>query len=58
MTIEEFNEVGFSGGMHMVYQGVSYEICAVELEEKLIAFQLEPDSEQYSWARCENCEVV
>jgi hypothetical protein len=58
MTIEKFNSTGFGGGMWMKYQGIVYELCSVDFEEKLLAYKLNENSEQYSWARCENCEIV
>ena len=57
MTIEEFNKTAFGADMEMTYQDKVYEIVSVDFEEKLIAYKLEADSEQYSWARCENCTI-
>ena len=57
MTIEEFNKTAFGAGMEMTYQDKVYEVVAVEFEEKLLAYKLNEDSEQYSWARCENCTI-
>lgn len=57
MTIEEFNNTSWGAGMKIRYCKDIYEVGSVDFEEKLIGYITEID-ECYSWARCENCEIV
>ena len=63
MTIEEFDNTGFTGQMTWMYKGKEYPIYMVDFEERLIAIN-ETQSESYDevtfldWKRCENVELV
>ena len=53
MTIDEFNNYGWSGGLVLTYEGEEHDIISVCFTEKLIAFQPQ-DNDQLTWVRCEN----
>lgn len=60
MTIQEFNNTGFTGGMTAIFKGKEYPIVTVDFEESLIGIDenisgAEPDT--VSWKRCENIEL-
>lgn len=57
MTIEQFDETKFSGLMKVKHNGIVRDLCSVDFEEKLIAFNVDND-EDLHWARCENCELI
>jgi len=57
MTLEEFDNTRFTGNMMFKIHGEIREICSVDFQEKLIAFNVEND-EDLHWARCENCELI
>lgn len=65
MTIKEFDEVRWTGGMEIIHkwehEGITKEdvrnVCSVDFIEKLIAFNVDND-EDLHWARCENCTLA
>lgn len=58
MTIDEFNNTGFGGGMFAIYRGGKYPISAVAFDEALLALDDVVDGGEYpSWVRCENVEI-
>ena len=57
MTIDEFNNFGWSGNMACTHDGEVRKIISVDFVEKLIAFETE-DNDQLSWVRCENVSGV
>ena len=62
MTIEEFDQTGFTGGMKCIFQDKEYGIATVDFEERLIGiYEMIPGSESeddISWKRCENVEIL
>ncbi len=62
MTIEEFDNTGFTGNMRCLYQGKEYPIFSVDFEERLIAInennQEVTDDMQLDWKRCENIIIL
>jgi len=63
MTIEEFNEQGWSGGMTAKmgkkYNGKTFPIAACDFEEALIGITgLVEGSDEINWVRCESVECV
>jgi len=63
MTIEEFDNTGFTGQMKCEYKGKEYEIISVDFEERIIAIN-EFDSfddngaDDLDWKRCENITLI
>lgn len=57
MTIDQFNETKWTGGMRITYREKIYDVCSVNFLEKLVAFNLEND-EDLNWARCENVTLI
>lgn len=57
MTIEEFDNTRWSGGMKCIYQGKEHKIGAGEFEEKLVGLCVDY-SDQLAWVRCENIELI
>lgn len=61
MTIEEFNNTGWSGGMTAQYHhdGKNYPVASCDFAEQLVGLkgivQNEPD--EISWVRCENISL-
>lgn len=62
MTITEFEQTGFSANTKITYKDKIYEVIMVDFEENLIAIDEFPDDDdeykQFSWKRCENCEII
>lgn len=70
MTIEEFDNIGFTAKSQAVYKGDRYDIACVNFEEKLIGFEdiidkvfdeEEEEEEELAvinWVRCENCKMI
>lgn len=62
MTIEQFNNTGFTGQMNCRYDGYIYAIASVDFEEKLIgiyeSIEGAESREDISWKRCENIEIL
>jgi hypothetical protein len=58
MTIEEFNNMKFCGGMRVLYNGKDYDIVSVDFEEALIGIEEIEGGEDLSWKRCENCILL
>lgn len=63
MTIEQFENTGFSINTKVIYKGKIYDVVSVDFEENLIAIctskeDLELDFGGIEWKRCENCEIV
>lgn len=57
MTIEDFNNTGWSGGMRCVYQDKAHDIGSCEFEEKLVGLVVDYDDE-LKWVRCENIRLI
>ncbi|RYF10504.1 MAG: hypothetical protein EOO42_22525 [Flavobacteriales bacterium] len=58
MTIEKFDNTGFTGGMRVRYDGSEYDLVSVDFQEKLIAIDEFGQGHDATWKRCENVEVV
>ncbi len=61
MTIEQFDNTGFTGGMKCRYKLQEYDIIMVDFEEKLIAInetQTDEPELQLDWKRCENITLI
>ena len=62
MTIQEFDNTGFTGNMRCLYKGKEYDIYSVDFEERLIAISesnQEVDIDTLlDWKRCENVELI
>jgi hypothetical protein len=67
MTIEEFDKVGWTGGMYVLHSGTTRAIVTVNFIEKLIGLHsdyvlgTDEDGDEVldvDWVRCENCEIV
>lgn len=67
MTIEQFNNTRWGAGMrvHCNPMGMRYEpyvadVAGVDFDQSLIGVKkdLESETEELSWFRCENCEIV
>ncbi len=67
MTIEEFDNVGWTGGMYVLYGDETRAVVTVNFIEKLIGLHtphvlgLDEDGDEVldvDWVRCENCEIV
>ncbi len=63
MSIEEFDNAKFSGKSKVEYKGSTYDVYAVEFEEKLIAinqFNYSDSDEDFElqWKRCENVKLI
>ena len=63
MTLDEFDDMRWSGGMRITYKDrpQEFEVAAVCFEERLVAFQddfMTGNISDLSWARCENVDVV
>jgi len=61
MTIEEFNNTGFSGKMQFTYKGRARDLASVNFEEALIGLVedcLGSDEGDIEWVRCDNAELV
>jgi len=63
MTIEQFDNTGFTGQMKCNYKGKEYEIISVDFEERIIAINetqsFDDDGfDELYWKRCENIELV
>lgn len=57
MTIEQFDEIKWTGGMRIKYREKEYDVCSVDFIEKLVAFNVTND-EDLHWARCENVTLI
>ena len=60
MTQEQFDKIGWTGGMKAVYKNTIYDISSVCFEEKLIGivnYCMGSDDDTVHWARCENVEI-
>lgn len=66
MTIEQFNNTGWSAGMTVEYRGRERNVASVNFQEKLIGLESleEPDEDDpdedlpFDWVRCENCRLL
>lgn len=62
MTLEEFNNMSFYCGMQIEYSGKVFPLASVDFQEGLIAIieveQEDPEDEELSWKRCENCTLI
>ena len=56
MTINEFNEQKWGSNIKAIYRGYTYGIAVVNFQECLVG--LDDGTEDYTWARCENIEIV
>jgi hypothetical protein len=57
MTIQEFNNTGWSGGMFCLYKGTKYAIGICDFEEGLVGI-VDPQTDDLSMVRCENITLV
>ena len=58
MTIDEFNNTQWHGGMFGIYNGVKYPIASCNFVEALIALDGECEGDDTpSWVRCENVDL-
>jgi hypothetical protein len=57
MTIKEFNETGWSGGMFCLYKGKQHAIGSCDFEEGLVGI-VDESIDDISWVRCENITLV
>lgn len=57
MTLQEFIDTKWAGGMNCIYDGKERSIASVCFTEKLIAFSTEFDDD-LQWVRCENVELI
>lgn len=62
MSIEQFNQTGFTGNMRCRFQGKTYCIASVDFEENLIGIYEEiqgcDNLDEISWKRCENIDLI
>lgn len=59
MTIDQFNNTGWHPGMFAIYKGRRYPIVSCDFDEALIALDgVTQGSDEPTWVRCENVEVV
>jgi len=59
MTIDEFNKTAWHPNMFAIYHGRKHPISACDFEEALIALDgVVLGSDEPSWVRCENIELV
>ena len=58
MTITQFDLTGFVVGMKVDYNGKTYELEAVDFQEKLVAINLYADPDDLKWVRCENIKLI
>jgi len=61
MTLDEFDNAKWTGGMKLEYKNEVYEVAAVSFEEKLVGFQEDfatGNENDLSWARCENIKII
>lgn len=65
MTIKQFNNIKWGAGMKVLCKpsNMEYEACvetlvSVNFDQCLIATASDPESESWTWWRCENCEIV
>lgn len=54
MTIEQFNNTPFTGGMTAKYQNRTWDIIACDFEEKELCLDADTDT---VWVHCENVEI-
>lgn len=57
MLVEDFNNTDWGANMEMKYKGNKYPVCAVDFEEKLVAYPCD-NFQEMSWVRCENMNLV
>lgn len=62
MTIDQFDNTGFTGNMRCLFKGKEYPIYSVDFEERLIAINETnrevTDDMNFDWKRCENVELL
>ena len=57
MTQDEFDKTAWGAGAEIIYKGQTLPVCAVDFDERLIAYPCDNASEM-SWVRCENADIV
>ena len=58
MTQEQFDKYSFGYGDKLLWRGGEYEVAGVDFEEDLIAIKYNPDSDDLTWVRFENVEMI
>jgi len=61
MTIDEFNNTGFTGSMQVKYKNRVRDLFSVNFEEALIGLVEDCDGSDegdIQWVHCENCELI
>ena len=61
MTIEEFNQTGWTAGMTARYtDGETYPIASCDFGEKLVGLKgiVQNAPDEVSWVRCENVTLI
>lgn len=56
MTIQEFNNTGWSGGMKCLYNGNEHEVGSCDFEEQLVG--IVDSNDDIVWVRCENITLI
>jgi hypothetical protein len=62
MTIQEFDNTGFTGNMKCIFQREEYVVATIDFEERLIGIyemiQGAENEDDISWKRCENITLI
>lgn len=59
MTIDEFNNTKWSGGMFAMYRGQKFPIASCIFDEALVGLDgVTLGSDEPTWVRCESIELV
>lgn len=53
MTLQEFDNTRWSGGMKCTYQGKEHDIGSCDFEERIVGIVVDY-SDDLQWVRCEN----
>ena len=55
MTIEEFNNTGFTGGMEVKISGETYDVISADFEDKTIGIEIDGKEKMI---HCKLCEWI
>jgi len=61
MTIDEFNNTGFTGNMFARYDNDVWFVMSVDFQEALFGLtphKKECPADEWRWCRCENVELI
>jgi len=60
MTIQEFDNTGWTCGMNAEYHGKTYKVASCDFDEKIIGLLgvILNAPEEISWVRCENVTLI